>query len=68
LTLLDLHFNNEGVDEGRPSALTKITANEKKQTIEIENWGDAPAHVAEVKPLRQRFVAKRVSVLRLEDR
>ena len=51
-TLLELHVNNEGVGEGRLSALTKITANKKKQTIEIENWGDAPARLTEVKPIR----------------
>ena len=32
--------------------MTKITANKKKQVIEIENYGEAPARLTEVKPLQ----------------
>ncbi len=51
-TIIELRVNKDGVGEGRLSALTRIRANKKEQTIELENYGDAPARLTEVKPLR----------------
>jgi hypothetical protein len=50
-TILELRVNRENKGEGRFSALTKIVANKKQQVVEIENYGDAPARMTEVKPL-----------------
>lgn len=51
-TLLELRVNKDNVGEGRLSALTKIKTNKKEQVIELENYGDAPARLTEVKPIR----------------
>jgi hypothetical protein len=50
-TVIELRVNRNNVGEGALSALTRITANKKKQVIEIENYGEAPARLTEVKPL-----------------
>lgn len=51
-TLVQLQLNKDNTGTGALSALTKITTNKKKQVIEIENYGDAPARLTEVKPLK----------------
>ena len=51
-TIIELHVNKDNVGDGALSALTKITTNKKKQVIEIENYGEAPARLTEVMPLR----------------
>jgi len=50
-TIIELRVNRENTGDGRLSALTKIVANKKQQVVEIENYGDAPARMTEVKPL-----------------
>lgn len=50
-TIIELRVNRENKGDGRFSALTKIAANKKQQVVEIENYGDAPARITEVKPL-----------------
>ena len=53
-TIIELRVNRENKGDGRFSALTKITANKKQQVVEIENYGDAPARITEVKPLDKK--------------
>jgi hypothetical protein len=50
-TLIELRLDKENRGEGRLSALTKIKTNRKEQVIELENYGDAPARLTEVKPI-----------------
>jgi hypothetical protein len=51
-TIIELRVNKANMGEGRLSAFTRIQTNKKEQVIELENWGDAPARLTEVKPLQ----------------
>jgi hypothetical protein len=51
-TIIELRVNKANMGEGRLSAYTRIQTNKKEQVIELENWGDAPARLTEVKPLQ----------------
>ena len=51
-TIIELRVNKANMGEGRLSAFTRIQVNKKEQVIELENWGDAPARLTEVKPLQ----------------
>jgi hypothetical protein len=51
-TIIELRVNKANMGEGRLSAFTRIQTNKKEQVIELENWGDAPAKLTEVKPLQ----------------
>lgn len=45
-TLVQIHVNKDGTAEGKLAALTMITWDKKKQTLEIENYGTEPVRLA----------------------
>jgi hypothetical protein len=45
-TLVQIHVNKDGTAEGKLAALTMITWDKKKQTLEIENYGTEPVRLS----------------------
>jgi hypothetical protein len=45
-TLVQLHLNNDGKNEGKLAAFTMITFDKKKQVLEIENYGTEPVRLS----------------------
>lgn len=48
-TLIEIHLNKDGVGEGKMSTATKIQLSRDKQNIELENYGNTPTNLSEVK-------------------
>lgn len=48
-TLIEVRLNKDGTGEGRMSVATKITFNEKKNTLELENYSSEPVRLQNVK-------------------
>jgi hypothetical protein len=48
-TLIELHLNKDGVGEGKMSTAAKIQLSRDKQQIELENYGNTPTNLSEVK-------------------
>jgi len=47
-TLIEIRLNKDGVGEGKMSVATKITWNEKKNVVELENYGIEPVRLTKV--------------------
>ena len=47
-TLIEIRLNKDGVGEGKMSVATKITWNEKKNVLELENYGIEPVRLTKV--------------------
>jgi hypothetical protein len=45
-TLVQLQFGKDGKGEGKLAALTMITYDKKKNSIEIENYGTEPVRLS----------------------
>ncbi|HEX5110141.1 MAG TPA: hypothetical protein VFV95_16935 [Vicinamibacterales bacterium] len=45
-TLVQLHLNKDGKNEGKLAAFTMITFDKKKQALEIENYGTEPVRLS----------------------
>src|SRR5262252_3013380 len=52
LTLIELHLDKEGEGEGKLVPAGKITWDNAKKTIEIENWGALPVDLKGVKSVK----------------
>lgn len=48
-TLMDIRLNSKGEGEGKLSVATKITYNEKKNTVELENYASEPVRLQNVR-------------------
>jgi hypothetical protein len=48
-TLIEIHFNKDGVGVGKMSVRTKISLSKDKQTVELENYGIEPVRLTEVR-------------------
>jgi hypothetical protein len=48
-TLIEIRLNKDGEGEGRMSVATKITFNEKKNTLELENYSSEPVRLQNVR-------------------
>jgi hypothetical protein len=48
-TIIELRFDGDGRGEGKMSLATKVTADKKNNTIELENWGTQPVLLKDVK-------------------
>lgn len=48
-TIIELRFDGDGRGEGKMSLATKVTADKKSNTIELENWGTQPVLLKDVK-------------------
>jgi hypothetical protein len=48
-TLVQLQFGKDGKGEGKLAALTMITYDKKKNSIEIENYSSEPVRLNELK-------------------
>jgi hypothetical protein len=48
-TLIEIHFNKEGVGVGKMSVQTKISLSKDKKTLELENFGIEPVRLTEVR-------------------
>ena len=48
-TWIEIRFNKDGIGEGKMSVYAKITLNKDGQTMELENYGQGPAQLTEVK-------------------
>ncbi len=53
-TLIEIRLNKDGEGEGRMSVATKITFNEKKNTLELENYASEPVRLQNVRLERRR--------------
>ena len=48
-TLIELRLDGDGRGEGKMSIATKITADKKNNTVELENWGLQPVQLKDVR-------------------
>jgi hypothetical protein len=48
-TIIELRLDGDGRGEGKMSIATRITADKKNNTIELENWGTQPVMLKDVK-------------------
>jgi len=48
-TLVDIRFDGDGAGVGKLAVASKITADKKTGTIEIENYGTEPVRLTEVR-------------------
>ena len=48
-TIIELRFDGDGRGEGKMSIATKVTADRKTNSIELENWGTQPVMLKDVK-------------------
>lgn len=48
-TIIELRIDGDGRGEGKMSLATKVTADKKNNTIELENWGTQPVLLKDVK-------------------
>jgi hypothetical protein len=51
-TIIELRLDRDGRGEGKMSIATRITADRKNNTVELENWGTQPVMLKDVR--RQR--------------
>jgi hypothetical protein len=49
-TLIEIHFNKDGIGVGKMSVRTKISMSKDKSTVELENYGIEPVRLTEVRP------------------
>jgi hypothetical protein len=48
-TLIEIHFNKEGVGVGKMSVRTKVSLSKDKKTVELGNYGTEPVRLTEVR-------------------
>lgn len=48
-TVIEIHMNRDGTGEGKMSIATKITADPKRQTIVLENYGTQPVRLNNIR-------------------
>ena len=49
-TLIEIHFNKDGIGVGKMPVRTKISMSKDKSTIELENFGTEPVRLTDVRP------------------
>jgi hypothetical protein len=48
-TIIELRLDGDGRGEGKMSIATRITADKKNNTVELENWGTQPVMLKDVR-------------------
>jgi hypothetical protein len=48
-TVIELRLDGDGRGEGKMSIATKVTADKKNNTVELENWGLQPVQLKDVR-------------------
>ena len=48
-TVIEIHMNRDGTGEGKMSIATKITADPKRQTVVLENYGTQPVRLNNIR-------------------